>query len=295
MGSVFEDVTDFFGGGEVQRVQAPDTASTIEQAKQAAQLFQFTPRGNIEFGTIGPGGEFIAREGSDAVRQTESAFQQQFREGQEALGLSLLGQMDPSQFETFRSAGAIEGGLQTPLIGDFADDALRIEQETFEAATGRLDPIIEQERRDLVQNLADRGIPLSSEAGQKELDRFDLSVQDRRESVAFGAIEAGRQEQNRLASLTAALRGQEVNEQLALANLEQQQRAQQFGEIGALGGFAAPFQPLNAPTVDVASIINQGFANQLGSANLSNQARAQNLSGVGDIFSSVGGAFGGFF
>lgn len=302
MGSVFEDVTDFFGGGSAAPAPtAPNVNSTIEQQRRATQLFQFTPRGNLEFGTIGPDGEFVVRPDAEGLRVTESPFQRQFREGQEQLGLDLLGQLDPAQFETFRSAGQIESGIQSPLLGDFADDALRIEQETFEAGQRRLDPIVEQERRDLIQNLADRGIPLSSEAGQKELDRFDVSLGDRQQNLAFGAIEAGRAEQNRLASLTAALRGQEVNEQLALANLEQQQRAQQFGEIGALGGFAAPFQPFNAPTVDVAGIINQGFANQLGSAGFTNQTRNQNLAFAGDIIGAgaraagAAGGFGGLF
>jgi len=292
MGDVFSPVSgivdDLFGGTDAP--QAPNVGSTIEQQKQATQLFQITPQGTLEFGTIGEGGEFIPREGAEGVKITESDFQKAFREGSEGIALDLLGQLTGQDLGEFRTASDIESGLQTPLLGDFADDALRIEKETFEAGQRRLDPIIEQERRDLIQTLADRGIPLSSEAAQKELTRFDQSVGDRQQDLAFGAIEAGRVEQNRLASLTAALRGQEVNEQLALSNLEQQQRAQQFGEIGALGGFAAPFQPFNAPTVDVASIINQGFANQLGTANFQEGQRQANLQFIGDIVSSAGQA-----
>jgi hypothetical protein len=262
---------------------APDTASTIAQQKQATQLFQRTPQGNLDYGTIDENGNFVPREGAEGVQVTESPFQQQFREGREGLALDLLGNIDTANLTDFRSAGDIEGGLQTPLLGDFADDALRIERETFEAGKKRLDPVVEQERRDLVQTLADRGIPLSSEAAQKELNRFDQSLGDRQSDLAFRSIDAGRQEQNRLASLTAALRGQEVNEGLAFSNLEQQQRAQEFGEIGALGGFAAPFQPFNAPTVDVASIINQGYANQMGQANFQQGQINQKRQFVGDL------------
>jgi hypothetical protein len=295
MVGIVEDIINPFDifGEEPAAPQAPDVNSTIEQQKRANQLFQITPTGNLEFGTIGEGGEFIAREGAEGLRVTESPFQKEFRTGREALALSLLGQLGGDDLSGFRTAQDIEAGIQTPLGGDFADDALRIEQETFEAGERRLDPIIQQERRDLIQNLADRGLPLTSEAAQKELERFDQSVGDRRQDLAFGAIGAGRAEQNRLASLTAALRGQEVNEQLALSNLEQQQRAQQFGEIGALGGFAAPFQPFNAPTVDVAGIINQGFANQLGSANFQQGQVNQNRQFIGDIGSSIFGAVGG--
>jgi hypothetical protein len=277
-------------GDEPEAPQAPDTGATIEQQKQATQLFQITPQGTLEYGTIDAEGNFVPRPDAEGVRITESPFQQQFREQRESAALDLVSQLQGVQLGGFRSAADIQGGLQTPLLGDFADDALRLEQETFEAGQRRLAPIIEQERRDLVQSLADRGIPLSSEAAQKELTRFDQSVGDRQQDLAFGAIEAGRVEQNRLASLTAALRGQEVNEQLALANLEQQQRAQQFGELGALGGFAAPFQPFNAPTVDVASIINQGFANQLGQAGFQQRQLDQNRQFYGDMISAAAGA-----
>lgn len=290
------DVVDFvdpFGftedllGGGASRPQAPDPSATIEAQKQATQLFQITPQGTLEYGTIDENGNFVPRPGAEGVRITESPFQQQFRTESEQLALELLGQIGGQDLGGFRTASQIESGLQIPLLGDFADDALRIEQETFEAGQRRLEPIIEQERRDLIQNLADRGIPLSSEAAQKELNRFDQSVGDRQQDLAFRAIEAGRVEQNRLASLTAALRGQEVNEQLALANLEQQQRAQQFGEVGALGGFAAPFQPFNAPTVDVASIINQGFANELGASQFAQQQKNQQLQFIGDLASTA--------
>ena len=294
MGDVIGDITNPFGvfGDEPSAPNAPNVNNTIRQQEQFNRLFQFTPNGNIEYGTIGDDGQFVAREGAQAIRQTESPFQEQFRTGREELALGLLGNIArPENFQDFRSARDIESNLQTPLLGDFADDASRIEQETFEAGQRRLDPIVQQEREDLVQNLADRGIPLSSEAGQKELNRFDQSVGDRRQDLAFGAIDAGRVEQDRLSKLTAALRGQEVNEQLSLANLEQQQRAQQFGELGALSGFSAPFQPLNAPSIDVAGIINQGYANQLGQANFQQGQFDQRRSFVGDMAQTGATAF----
>ena len=291
--AVVSPVTSIFGGGDSPAAPTPpNPADTIAAQQRATQLFQITPQGTLEFGTIDEEGNFVPRPDAEGVRITESPFQQQFREQRESAALDLISQLQGTQLGGFRSAADIQGGLQTPLLGDFADDALRLEQETFEAGQRRLAPIIEQERRDLVQSLADRGIPLSSEAAQKELTRFDQSVGDRQQDLAFGAIEAGRVEQNRLASLTAALRGQEVNEQLALANLEQQQRAQQFGELGALGGFAAPFQPFNAPTVDVASIINQGYANQLGQAGFQQQQANQQRQFIGDIGAATLGAFG---
>lgn len=275
---------------------APNTANTIRAQKEAQQLMQFTPQGNLLFGSLDEGGNFVQRKSGDALRVVESPFQRQFREGQEEITLGLLDEI-PGSLGGFRTAEDVEGALitQVPGLGDFSADALRLEEETFDAGARRLDPIIEEERRALVQNLADRGIPLSSEAGQRELDRFDQSVGDRRQDLAFGAIEAGRAEQNRLASLAAALRGQQLNEQLALTNLEQQQRAQQFGEIGALGGFSAPFKPLNAPTVDVAGIINQNYANQLARNKIQAENLATQQQQAGDLLSTGARLIGNLF
>lgn len=294
IGRVFDPTQNVLGGifnpSEPSVPTAPNVNDTINAQREANQVSQFTPQGNKIFGTFGPDGQFIPNQSGQALQITESPFQQQFREGSEGIALGLVDQLQGQQLGGFRSASDVEGGL-APLMGDFAGDAARLEQETFEAGQRRLDPIVQQERRDLIQNLADRGLPLTSEAAQKELTRFDQSVGDRQQDLAFGAIEAGRVEQNRLAQLTAALRGQDVNEQLAFANLEQQQRAQEFGEIGALGGFAAPFQPFNAPTVDVAGIINQGFANQLGSTQLANKQQQAQSAFQGDLLSAGLSAF----
>lgn len=267
--------------------RAPDPAKTIQAQKEAAQITQFTPTGNVIYGQL-EDGEFVRREGGDALRIEETPFQEQFRTGREDISLGLLGQLG-GELPTFRDVGEIEAGL-TPMTTDFADEAMRLEQETFEAAKRRLDPIVSQEREDLIQNLADRGIPLSSEAGQKELTRFDQSVADRQQDLAFGAIGVGRAEQDRLTRLTSALRGQQINEQFGLANLGQQQRAQQFGEIGALSGFAAPIQPFNAPTVDVAGITGQSYGAQLQANQLLNQQRQQRFATqqqqAGDLIST---------
>lgn len=282
-------IGDIFKGAP-KPAAAPDTGSTIDQAKQAAQLTQYTPQGNLLYGTTDANGNFVPRSSGDAVRVEESPFQQQFRTGSEGIALSLLSQLGGAQLGQFRSASDIEGGVNIPLLGDFSGDIKRLEDETYSSGKRRLDPQFQQQRESLIQNLADRGIPLSSEAAQRELDRFDTAQSDAYQDLTFRSIQSGRDEQQRLATLSAALRGQQFNEGLSLANLEQQQRAQQFGEIGALGGFAAPFQPLNAPTVDVAGIINQGYANQLSRNKIQSQNYASNMQFAGDLASAAGGA-----
>lgn len=269
---------------------APDTSSTIQQAKEAQQVTQFTPQGNIEYGTLGVNGEFVPRATGDALKVTESPFQQQFRTGTEGIALGLIDQLN-KPLSNYTTAQDVQGGVNIPLMGDFSGDIKRLEDETYAAGKRRLDPQFQQQRESLIQNLADRGIPLSSEAAQRELNRFDTSQSDAYRDLTFSSIESGRAEQQRLATLSAALRGQQFNEGLSIANLGQQQRAQQFGEIGALGGFAAPFQPLNAPTVDVGGIINQGYANQLNRNAIQSKNYATNLGFIGDIGAAGAAAY----
>ena len=270
---------------------APDPTATIQAQKEAQQIAQFTPQGNLVYGSIGANGQFTPRSSGDALQVTESPYQKQFREGSEQISLGLLPQLQ-GDLGQFRSAGDVEGGINIPLSTDVAGDTQGLVDAMYQAGLRQIQPDLEQSREGLIQNLADRGIPLSSEAAQRELDRFDRAKSNTLQDLAFNAIGAGQQEQQRQATLAAALRGQQVNEGLSFANLEQQQRAQRFGEIGALGGFAAPFQPLNAPTVDVAGIINQGYANQLSRNNIQSQNYAKNLGFAGDIIGAAAGAYG---
>lgn len=272
-------VGDILGGSP----EAPDPTSTIDAQKKAQQITQFTPQGTLEYGTVDNDGNFVARTGSDALQVTESDFQQAFREGQEDIALGLLPQLS-SELGSYRSGQDVESMVDIPLMRDFSGDIQRLEDETYSAGMRRLKPQMEQGREALVQNLADRGVPLSSEQAQRELDRFDQAQNDALQDLTFRSIQAGRDEQNRLASLSSAMRAQQMNEGLTLANLEQQQRAQQFGEIGALGGFAAPFSPLNAPTVDAAGIINQAYQNEA-------DAAGNSMALTGDLASAAALAF----
>lgn len=286
IGRIFDPTQNFlspiFNPSDPDVPTPPDTNATIEAQRRAQQLTQITPQGNINYGTIGAGGQFIPRANAEAVQVTESPFQQQFRTGSEGIALGLLGQIN-QPLGAYSSAADVAGGLNIPLSTNVAGDTQRITDQMYQAGLRQIQPQLTQSREDLIQNLADRGIPLSSEAAQKELNRFEQSQGNQLQDLAFGAIGAGQQEQQRQATLAAGLRGQQLNEGVSLANLGQQQRAQQFGEIGALGGFAAPFQPLNAPTVDVAGIINQGYANQMGQYSGLQKKYANQQALLGDI------------
>ena len=287
-----------------------------------------------EFGTVDPEtGEFISTPGQTFQRTTESGFQEQFRLGQEGLQTQLLGSLsgqltDPRSAQTIRGilpsaqrqigvgrpqagqVGVETGGFTgLPELGqDFSADISRLEEASFQGVAQRLAPGFEDQRRRLGQQLADQGIPIGSEAFERELTRQETGQGEILSRAALDAVQAGRQEHGRLAGLEQSqrgqlfgeqfnVRGQEFGQQLAsqqqsfqqqfaargqeeafrsnqlqdalqkqlsLASLEQQQRGQQFGELGALGGFVSPFAPTPVQAVGAGSTgarsAGEGFA-----------------------------------
>lgn len=283
---------------------APDPAAALEAQARQQQISQFTPSGNLQFGTVGAGGEFVQDVAGTpfdvnlprALQVGETDFQRQLREGTEEIALGFLpqfsGQLDPFTI----SAQSIQEGL-TPQITDLERQGEQLEQATFQRGQALLAPQFEEDRERLEQRLVDQGLPRGGEAFTRELNRLQQGQQEQLSALALDAVAAGRQEQSRLQGLASGLRAQEFGEQTGLSALERQIRAQQFGEVGSIGGFATPFTQISAPTVDAAGIINQGFQNQLSSAEQANLARSQQTSALGSFLGGAGtlaGAASGF-
>lgn len=271
---------------------APDPVKTIEAQTRAQQVAQFTPTGNVVFGSVGPGGQFI--QDSDApfditapraLEVQETPFQRELRTGVEDLALGFLpqvgGQLDPFTI----SAQSIQEGL-TPLITDLEGQGELLERATFERGQALLAPQFEEDRGRLEQRLVDQGLPRGGEAFNRELNRLQQGQQEQLSALALDAVAAGRQEQSRIQGLASGLRAQQFGEQTGLSALERQIRAQQFGEVGSVGGFATPFTQISAPTVDAAGIINQGFQNQLATNQLQRQAAQEKQQFFGDLLST---------
>lgn len=228
----------------------PPPPSPAEQAA-AQQVTQLTPQGNLIYGQY-VNGEFVPGESHTALQIEQTPYQQQIQGIAEALGLN-LGQQFQQQFG--------EQGL-TNLTTDFSGDAQRLEDSTYQAGISRLQPQFDYQREQLSQQLADQGIPMGSPAYDEEMRKIEERQNEQLSRLALDSVAMGRQEQSRLANLAA------------------QTRAQQFGEIGSLLGFAPPFQPQAAQGYDL------GYGNQLGYYNAQQQARqgqASNLMGLGSM------------
>jgi len=135
---------------------------------------------NIE----GPGGKQIYDPLTNTVRIEESPFQQEQRGRQEALAKSLSSQLQ---------------GIELPGT----DPSARFEQ-------GRqlLEPAFTEQREQLEQSLADRGIPAGSEAYARELDRLQQSQGRQLQQLSFESVQTAEAQRSARFNELASLLGQ---------------------------------------------------------------------------------------
>ena len=180
----------------------PDPNQLIQQDAAQNRITQFTPYGNLLFGSVGDQGQFVQgavpEDGMAAAFTQETPFQSQLRSQQEALGLGLAteaGQQfdqlaaqtpfdftqglpqfqfqDATNLPAFQSqlpgAGTGPTSLNVPdnlptLPTDFEDTRRQVTQSVFDRQLGLLQPEFTRQREALEQNLADRGLPIGGEA-----------------------------------------------------------------------------------------------------------------------------------
>lgn len=133
---------------------------------------------------VGPGGRQIYDPLTNTVRIEESPFQQEQRGRQEALAKSLSSQLQ---------------GIELPGT----DPSARFEQ-------GRqlLEPAFTEQREQLEQSLADRGIPAGSEAYARELDRLQQSQGRQLQQLSFESVQTAEAQRSARFNELASLLGQ---------------------------------------------------------------------------------------
>jgi hypothetical protein len=283
---------------------APDPNELINAQANANRITQYTPQGNLLFGSVGDQGQFVqgpVPEGGQAAAFTqETPFQAQMRAAQEGTGLGLgnvafnrisgrtvVGQnpdgspifaQDPNFNNPFATAPTLSGitaaqdtdpttGLPafqsninfgviptslsttglTALTSDPVGLRSKIEQTLFDRQLGLLQPEFTRQSQALQQNLADRGIPITSQAYNDATNRLATQQGEERQRLAQQATLAAGQEADRI------------------VNQARDIRAQQFGERAAAGEFGLASQ-------------GQGFAQAASNAQLANAARQDTIA-----------------
>lgn len=294
----------------------PNPNELISAQANANRITQFTPYGNLLFGSVGDQGQFVQgtvpEGGQSAAFTQETPFQTQLRAAQEGVGLGLgnlafdrisgrtvvgtddTGQPifadDPDFQNPFRTAPSLSGVSQaqdvdpttglptfqtnvstnfaqptglsteglTQLVSDPESFRTNIEQTLFNRQLGLLQPEFTRQRQDLEQNLANRGIPITSEAYDSALNRLESNQGEQLQRLAQQSTLAAGQESDRL------------------VNQARQSRAQQFAERAAQGefGLGAQQQAFNQAAQNV-GLANLGRSQQVQDQLLSNQIANQ--------------------
>ena len=301
----------------------PDPNELINAQSNANRITQFTPYGNLLFGSVGDQGQFVQGpvpdDGQAAAFTQETPFQAQLRAATEGTGLGLgnlafnrvtgrqvIGQNpdgspifadDPDFQNPFRTAPTLAGVQQaqdidpttglpafqsqistttpmptsidtaglTALQSDPEAFRSNIEQTLFNRQLGLLQPEFTQQREALEQNLADRGIPITSQGYNDAVNRLETQQGEQLGRLAQQATLAAGQESDRLVNQARNIRAQQFGERAASGEVGLAAQGQGFSQA------AANTQLANAARQDT-------VANQLLSNQIANQARSRQIA-----------------
>ena len=291
----------------------PDPNALLQQDAAANRITQFTPYGNLLFGSVGDQGQFVQGQvpegGTAAAFTQETPFQSNLRALQENLGIGLateagqqfdqLAAQTPFDFTANLPEYSFQDATNLPALPtDFEDTRRQVTKSVFDRQLGLLQPEFTRQQEDLAQNLANRGIPIGSEAYNQAINRLDTQQSEQTQRLAQAADVAGGAEASRTFGMTLQARNQAIADQLRandLSNMARQAqlneriglRGQQFNELAALLGGPQ----IQRPTFFAPSAVNTLGANQLAqsaAANAYNQGMANDGSGMGGLFDLAG-------
>ena len=162
---------------------------TPEQITTANLFSKLTPEQQKDLllnnpNIIGPGGRQIYDPLTNTVRIEESPFQQEQRGRQEALARSLSEQLQGIELSDTDPSARFEQGRQL------------------------LEPAFTEQREQLEQSLADRGIPAGSEAYARELGRLESSQGRQLQQLSFESVQTAEAQRSARFNELASLLGQ---------------------------------------------------------------------------------------
>ena len=311
------------GKSSPQMPPTPDPNQLINAQANANRITQFTPYGNLRFGSVGNQGQFVEGEvpedGQAAAFTQETPFQAQMRAATEGTGLGLgnvafnrvtgrtvTGQnpdgtpifaQDPNFQNPFQTAPTlagitaaqdidpttglpaftsqisttqqIPGELDTTGLTALTSDPLQlrsnIEKTLFDRQLGLLQPEFTRQSQQLQQNLADRGIPITSQAYNDAVGRLQTQQGEERQRLAQQATLAAGQEADRIVNQARGIRAQEFGERAATGEFGLARQGQGFSQAAANASLA------NAARQDT-------IANQLLSNQIANQQRSREIA-----------------
>lgn len=178
-----------------------------------------------------------------------------------------LNESDFTKAERLRQEG-LASQLSSSLSGNFSNNGEAIQKATFDRGKALIDPIVQQQRRDLAQQLADQGIPMGSEGYTQAMNRLDDSIARQYTDLSQAAIQTSEQ-----------VRQQRFNEIATLLGRSQVQVGSSFQQ----------YQP-NYSGIDLVGAEQQQLNRQFQQSALSKQLSAQRTNAIIGGLGTLGGA-----
>lgn len=208
------------------------TQRTLQQLQRMNAPNTVTPFGSVRT-TIGPNGQQTQTVTLDPAQQRLLDSQRGLANNLSNRANSMLGQLPQGQFSLDQV------GRPLPGVNDYGEYGNQIAQTSFNEARGLLDPVFQQQNRDLTQSLADRGQPMQGEGAGIETTRMRDAQNRAYTSAANNALLNAGNEMSRI----NAMENQNFNTALGARLTERSLPQQELqGLLGLSGSQAAPYQ-----------------------------------------------------
>ena len=208
------------------------TQRTLQQLQRMNAPNTVTPFGSVRT-TIGPNGQQTQTVTLDPAQQRLLDSQRGLANNLSNRANSMLGQLPQGQFSLDQV------GRPLPGVNDYGEYGNQIAQTSFNEARGLLDPVFQQQNRDLTQSLADRGQPMAGEGAGIETTRMRDAQNRAYTSAANNALLNAGNEMSRI----NAMENQNFNTALGARLTERSLPQQELqGLLGLSGSQAAPYQ-----------------------------------------------------
>lgn len=280
------------GGDDTQ--SAAFTQETPFQAQmRAAQEGTGLGLGNVAFNRVT--GQTVVGQNPDGspIFANDPNFSNPFQTAPTLAGVSQAQDIDPTTglpaFQSNINTGqAIPQSINTAGLTALTNDPVglrsNIEQTLFDRQLGLLQPEFTRQSQNLQQNLADRGIPITSQAYNDATNRLQSQQGEQLQRLAQQATLAAGQESDRIVNQARGIRGQQFGERAAAGEFGLASQGQGFSQA------AANAQLANAARQD--AVANQLLSNQIANQQRSREIAERNAT-RGQNFNELAALLGG--
>jgi hypothetical protein len=249
--------------------------------------------GNVAFNRVV--GQTVVGQNPDGspIFANDPNFSNPFQTAPTLAGVRQAQDIDPTTglpaFQSNINTGqAIPQGINTAGLTALTNDPVslrsNIEQTLFNRQLGLLQPEFTRQSQELQQNLADRGIPITSQGYNDAIGRLQTQQGEERQRLAQQATLAAGQESDRIVNQARGIRGQQFGERAAVGEFGLASQGQGFSQA------AANTQLANAGRQD--TIANQLLSNQIANQQRSREIAERNAT-RGQNFNELAALLGG--